>query len=335
MRTLSTLTALALGAAISAQPVLDGTNTLLVPGPVYTVNVSPLVDPGPAGADVVWDFSGLPISVVATVTLVDPADEPVSGDLFPQATLLTANNLTGQLKGYEVTDTYIDIWGIFSNSSQLLLQQSNAVRELVLPCTMGTTWTDADSAIYFLGGSQVGVRSGTTTGTADGYGELILPTGSFANVLRVHLEQTVTDETNFGTTVTTGHRYQYYLPGFPAPLAETIDFTSTSGGNVTMDQRVQWMNDVTAGLYAARTLSGLGVYPNPAEGLATLTFVTSGTVQLRVLDMAGRVVKDTNLGRFGAGTKQVALDLAGFAPGAYTVQVAGEAGSECSRLIVR
>ncbi len=200
---------------------------------------------------------------------------------------------------------------------------------------MGTTWTDTDTAIYFLGGSQVGVRSGTTVGTADGYGELILPIGSFTNVLRVHLEQTVMDETNFGSSVTTGDRYQYYLPGFPAPLAEIIDLTSTSGVNVTVDQRVQWMNEVTAGLHAARTLSSLGVYPNPAEDLVTLTFVTTGTIQLRVLDMAGRVIKDTNLGRFGAGTKQVALDLAGFAPGAYTVQVSSEAASEFSRLIVR
>ncbi len=96
MRTLSTSTVLAFSIASSAQPVLDATNMLLVPGPIYTINVSPIVDPGPAGADVVWDLSGLTISAVATVTLVDPADEPLANELFPQATLLTSNDLNNQ-----------------------------------------------------------------------------------------------------------------------------------------------------------------------------------------------------------------------------------------------
>ncbi|MCB0770517.1 MAG: T9SS type A sorting domain-containing protein [Flavobacteriales bacterium] len=333
MRTSTILAALLAPAYNLAQPTLDATNTVLAPGPVYLINVSSIVDPGPAGANVVWDLSALAITATATVTLVDPADEPDAAVLFPHATLITANDLSGQVKGYENTATYIDSWGVFNNNNQLLLQQSNAVRELVLPCTFGTTWTDTDEATYFFGGSQVGGRTGTTTGTADAYGELILPFGSFTNVIRVHLEQSVNDNTDFGSAVTTGDRYQYYLPGFPAPLAEIIDFTSVSGTDVTTDQRVQWVNELSTALATRGDASfDLSLSPNPTTDRTTVVLPTEGATHVHVLDAMGRIVLSIVP---ALDQRTVMLELNGLSPGAYSVRVQGRGASVRTARLVK
>ncbi|MEZ4740740.1 MAG: hypothetical protein R2818_15610 [Flavobacteriales bacterium] len=129
MKQIITLLLLTTSSVLCAQPVLDATNTSLVPGPTYNVNVSAFQDPGPAGAQVTWDFSALEISATAQVDLLDPATD-LLGELFPQATVITTNNLSQQAKGYQATADFVENWGTFRNSGQILLLYTNPAREL-------------------------------------------------------------------------------------------------------------------------------------------------------------------------------------------------------------
>ncbi|HIG73514.1 MAG TPA: T9SS type A sorting domain-containing protein [Bacteroidetes bacterium] len=64
-------------------------------------------------------------------------------------------------------------------------------------------------------------------------------------------------------------------------------------------------------------------YPNPARGAATVAFELAAPADVRVdlYDVAGRLVRGTDLGARGTGAHTHALDLEGLAPGAYVYAV--------------
>lgn len=334
MKQLITLALLTASSVLCAQPVLDATNTSLVPGPTYNVNISAFQDPGPAGAQVTWDFSGLVINATAQVNLLDPATD-LLGELFPQATLITTNNLSQQAKGYQVTTAFLDNWGTFRNSGQILLLYTDPMRELVIPCSLGTSWTDTDLADFWSGNTALGSRSGSTIGTSDGFGDLIMPYGTISGVLRVRLEQSILDNTSFGVASTVGERYQYYKPGFPAPIVETIDLTTTSSGGTTVDRVIQWIDESSTGLSTLRGMDlGLAAFPNPAIGSTTVTFAASGEGLMLLTDASGRTVRSIALGELPPGIHQREMDLVGLASGPYVLRVLAESGQGALRVVV-
>ena len=66
-----------------------------VAGEVFTVNYGPGPDPGPGGADVVWDMSTLQVQNSNTKAYVDPVGTPWF-DLFPSSTVARVPGALGE-----------------------------------------------------------------------------------------------------------------------------------------------------------------------------------------------------------------------------------------------
>lgn len=321
MRTASLFLLLIAHHALLAQPSIDATNTQLVPGPTYTFNVSLFIEGGAGGENAVWDFSELVPAAVATVTLQDPADSFLEGSL-PNSTVFTVNSLSNKTKAYESSPAGLLFWGVFNNLDQQLLRYSDASLELAVPCTFGTTWTDLSVADYSLGGLVLGSRTGNLVGEADGFGDLVMPFGTISNVLRVHLIENITDNTVSGSALIEGSRFQYYKPGIPAPLVETINnlINSTSSGQ-SLEQFVQWLSSDITGMEAVVDRSiGMDVFPQPARGNTTVTYGARGKVDFTLLDPSGRVVRRIGGSVHAPGIHQMQLDLAGLSAGIYVLQ---------------
>lgn len=324
MRYSTTLLPIVLSLTVMSQPEINVSNTQLVPGPSYMVNLSALQEGGAGGPDAVWDFSSLITTQQATVSLLEPLGSGLE-DVMPSATVFTFNDLSETAKGYQASLAGVSFWGTFNNNNQVLLAYSDASLELSLPCAFGTTWTDFNLGQFTLGGSVIGSRTGELTGEADGYGDLVMPFGTISNVLRVHLTESVSDVTTAGNGTTTASRYQYFKPGIPAPLVETVNAVTNGPNGQTTQQVMQWLAAGTVGIdQAVRSTIGLEVFPQPAHGNVTITFGAQGDVDFNLFDSSGRMVRSFHRSDLSPGLHQTNVDLSGLTPGIYTINAVSD-----------
>lgn len=78
------------------------------------------------------------------------------------------------------------------------------------------------------------------------------------------------------------------------------------------------------------TTGSVSVFPNPSEGSFTVSLVNTGSVDLRVLDLQGRIVRTMR-----SNSPQLQVDLGDQPLGCYTLLVSGEKSRYAQKLMVR
>lgn len=144
------------------------------------------------GANQTWDFSGLTADAMEPdfyFKFFDPANTPHAAR-YPDATL-AAINADSQYIYYVFENNLLQLIGTVFEDEMLgtaYAEYDNSETEEVFPISYENTWTDA-----FDGNNILGVFSspfnGSIEGEVDAYGTLILPSGTFNNVLRVKEER--------------------------------------------------------------------------------------------------------------------------------------------------
>lgn len=139
----------------------------------------------------VWNYSALIDNGTVDIVYVDPATlQPSAGaDLFPTATL--ARKETGAAGYFYYHNSLNDInrIGFYESASNyIILTGSTVATEFHFPITYGDNYSSLYHGIYApIVGDSVTVEDGTITISADMQGQLIIPTGIFNNVLRLHV----------------------------------------------------------------------------------------------------------------------------------------------------
>ncbi|TND08070.1 MAG: hypothetical protein FD123_2624 [Bacteroidetes bacterium] len=196
----------------------------------------------------------------ATITGVAPSSSPYSPS-FPGATV--AFDQSGIWAYYKCNSSAWQNLGVKPSST--LMYYADPEDMLRFPFTYNDSYTDTWSTTY----SQVSYvyyRWGTTTVTADGYGTLTTPEGTFANVTRVHFYQSYKDSTNIMSTpyviTYTNDEYMWYLNGNHYPIAAVYTLTPSTGGPV---QSAFYMNNVVNSVNENSAITALSLSPNPAN----------------------------------------------------------------------
>lgn len=312
---------------MTAQPTLTAALNAPIPGETYVQHQGAYIAPGNGGADRIWDFSMLEADSTAQVSLVAPTATP-HGSLFPQSTVaqLWSNSTT-----YYTTATD----GVYyaGSDADVQITYSDPGLFLAFPCTYQTTWNDSEAASYSTSGMSV-TRTGTITGTADGYGQLILPNGTYTNVLRIHWHEVVEDVASFTSTTGT-HSYLYYVAGTHHPLLQLVSSTMSFGGSTHTTQFARWSEQITTG--AADVIApgpDVLLYPNPATDRVQLRAPgLRGAWFIRVLDHAGRAVRTERITASSeAGTS---MDVSSLAVGLYSVLITDDDGRTASTTLIR
>ena len=169
-----------------AQPTLTLANSVVPAGETQTFQLveAELLNQGAAGANVTWNFSNLTLSGVSTQEVTVGASGTPYAAQFPNADI--AIEAEGSYVYFDVTSSNYTLLGIAS--ADITSIYSNPETVFVFPFTYGDNHEDDFYATGSLGGNTQ-YRFGTTTVTADGYGTLILPSGTYTNVLRIHAVQ--------------------------------------------------------------------------------------------------------------------------------------------------
>jgi hypothetical protein len=252
-------------ALANAQPEITQSNLPLVGDHVVIGICSDAVNPGNPGAMQTWDMSYLTETEEQFFTYIDPA-EGLRSDSFPAANLCAVSWLN-DYSYYNTGTSSLSVEGhvvTLEPSDTSVFVYNNNEQILGLPYTFNDGFTDTfDGSIYL---SNLGTFSfdGTLDFEADGYGTLILPNGTYQNVVRYHFYR---EQTN-------------YFGGFPAGTQ-----TKEQWAWVSADYRFwlllmeeNWDGFSTTSLiwydknpYPATTSIGLNeagniaVYPNPCQ----------------------------------------------------------------------
>jgi hypothetical protein len=188
--------------ALAAQPTITTNEFYYVGDVIQMVNCDPTgTNAGASGSNVSWDFSGLAAIGSNQVTTVAMDTSSV----FTTSNLLIT--LPGGLKQYvqeNSSDSYLNgtadtVSGIVTNYYNLDISKR--------PITYLTNYIDSYRVVV---ASTAAHGGGRLTTNADAYGILMLPTGTFNNVLRVRKVQSETDSTSIDTFTTTTISYLWF-----------------------------------------------------------------------------------------------------------------------------
>jgi len=333
IRPATLLSSLIIGCAAMAQPTLTAGQYTCVPGDVFTFRSSGAVSPGPSGPAQTWSYSSLVLNPPEDQLYVEPGTS--SGAIhFPTATVLYEATGSGGGTFYSASDNEVLDLGYFASIGGDVVGLCTDPRTMITyPFTYESTFTDGYVCSETGGSFSDRVRTGTTTVTADGYGTLVLPYGTYTDCLRLHIVSSYTDVyeqtsvNGYGTIET----YAFVQPGIRVPLLSTGSSSYVQGDQTFGGAVSNLLDPLSTALLAARSgANSLFVHPNPTDRTAYVTAPDQhGTMDL--IDNIGRTVRRVPLAKGSLLT----LDLADVPPGTYSLRWVGVDGTRSTSTLVR
>lgn len=298
----------------------------------------PVTEAGAAGANTTWDFSATAFSSGTSLsTAVEAANTPYAAH-FPGATMaLYVNEPEYGLEVYN----YFNMDGGLTTHGGVTVHDGEADMTIysdphtyfTTPLTATSSGEDTYASAYNFDGGSV-VTTGTSNWEVDGYGTLILPNATYAQVLRIHAvqERTMTTDIGSGPSVseTTTETWFWVNANFPLPLLVVEVYTDEEGESFTGGTAmISFTSGV--GIDEVEGQLPLRVHPNPARDAVHLELEASGRVEYRVLDTLGQEVLQGSLAAGGA--LRHPLDVAALQAGSYLVEVRSPKGLHTARFI--
>ncbi|HWY11639.1 MAG TPA: T9SS type A sorting domain-containing protein [Bacteroidia bacterium] len=302
-----------------AQPSLTNASNSPVVGDKFNWRNSSYVSPGSAGASQIWNLSAMSTaSAVTNYTAVTAASTP-SGSAYPSANVSVTDGTS-----YLYYATSAASWLNYGTvAGGVVFSYSNPETYLNYTFNYTNTFTDA-WACTFTSGITFS-RTGTSTVTADGWGTVTTPAGTFNNVMRIHLLQVYKDSSSsFPTINYVNDEYLWYRPGTHYPIVSVFSFTtgassvSTGGG---------YLINVVTGLNENSSLvRSINVFPNPASQNLNVNcnLETNNSCKLIIYDGTGQMVKHISELETVVGENKFKLNISDLASGIYYLQISLE-----------
>lgn len=292
------------------------------------------VDPGMAGANITWDFSGLVLAGDTNSTFIVDPSTTLNSAFFPNSDYTARTADEYRYHSHDADGLYLDgvefpqLGAVPFDSSATLLSFPFTYQD-----SQSNNYTANFQYIFF-----TAYRNGTVTAVADGHGTLILPNGTHTNALRVKtIEQSRDSASAAVTNDSYSTSYGWYVPGWRSPVLIISHFVSTGVLNSEV-RLVEYLSTDTTNAALSPLLQSLDfkLAPNPAQGLthAQLHLPKAQPLKLSLLDMQGRRQDFHYKQNQAQGHLNIPIDLEGLTPGLYLLQVqVGEQMSYAKMLV--
>lgn len=282
--------------------------------------------PGDSGANVVWTFfsNATPLASVSSET-VDPTILPQSAN-YPGADI-GFKDASGTEHFYVANqDSFAFMGGKDGVSNQNVDFTADPWTYLSFPLTYGDTIHDTFSGTTESSNGTVGDRTGIVQTVVDGYGDLVLPSGTISGVLRVKTTATYEDTlmgiqaSNFEET-----RYIWYAPGYHQPIVALTRITPYLFGTPSPDIVTLFSikDSMATSLTEPLALQNWQVYPNPATDRLSVDFELeeAGEVEFVLLNVMGQRVYQQQAQIYGPGSYAEDILLPSLPAGSYFLQL--------------
>lgn len=303
--------------AMPAQPVVT-MNEYYGPGDVITmVACEPSgLNAGASGAGLHWNFAGMsPLGGYYNTTVQNDT-----------STVFLTSNLLFSLPGRKYmhvrlnsTDTYI--YGIYDEPAGITTHYDN-FNIARRPFTYGTSYVDTYRATIPPAEMH---GTGVLTVTGDAYGTLVLPNGTYNNVLRIKkLAMEIDTSVTAGIVSTVNVSYLWFDSLHAAPLMQ-LDSTISIMGNV---QRAMYLASPVGISGPSIPQSAYTAYLKDNELLLQDDFEAGKVYEVVLCNMIGTRIIDQDFVATG-NTQRIDISKA-ISPGIYIVslRVKGEPGTQ-------
>lgn len=279
----------------SAQPVLEYANVDLIGKtfPLHLVTDAGTADPTVTGANVAWDFSSITLQMNAgSTSFVDPATTPYASS-YPTANLaqVMTTSMGTSYNYFVLTSAGLDMLAEDVGGTNPDVY-TDPKTPLQFPLAYQNSFVDN----YTANGTPA-----STTRTYSGHGTVVLPTGTYTNVVQVSSSSGTID---------------FYRSNPVEPL-----------GHIEDDGTAIVFGDAVIGMDEHPSTPVLLVMPNPTTGLVQVNGLARNAAW-QLMDMQGRVLRQ--------GSTNVAalqLDLDALAAGPYALVVLDGAGRRSVQVV--
>lgn len=307
----------------SAQPTLTAAAHMPAIGLRSEVYRSSHFIPGAAGANETWDVSKLPFNAPIFGTF-ESCNVFNGCTAFPGAT--TAYNYAGTFVYYQTTANSLSVQGFSNGSSRTFY--SNPEDCLRFPFAYGESFVDEFASSYDVPGGTY-FRTGVDSISADAWGTLITPAGTFPNTLRVKMISTFVDSGKVGVTQDFVDYKSYTYYWYDAAHRDYL-FTTV---NINISPRTRPSQMISYSRYTNRQSlavepsmrAGLQclVVPNPARGKVQIAITLDAAQQtaISLTDITGRTVLSLPVTNLKAGETRLSLPAEGLPGGVYMLRI--------------
>jgi len=284
--------------------------------------------PGDSGINKVWNFPNLTITGDPTTEyFVSPSSTPYYNQ-FPNSNLASLHIFSkSSMLMYHywiVSDTsFVNIGYVFPG--YFVLKFPNPSPRIIYPIFYGSQYSRNYNAVQ-TAGNTIDYIWGSMTQTCDGYGTIILPSGTINNVIRV---KNITDEvdttktggvvTNITHNIYTG--YSWYRMGYKF---EVFSISFVNSGTSIIKYVFYETNNKPVGINQISTtvpdkFALYQNYPNPFNPSTNIKFQIkeSGFVSLKVYDILGKEKATLVKKNLTAGEYETSFDASGYTSGSY------------------
>lgn len=287
-------------------------------------------DPGPSGENVEWDYSSVGIPDFESTSFVVSPDVSPFGTNFPLSTKALAANVenVGSLAIFlGFTNNLLIEYGAVGQADQEfdINKYSDPAERFQTPLAYQNTWDDGFEGVFFIAGDfddTLYTFIGSLAYEVDAYGMLKIHPFLSLNALRV---KTVQEEEQYfmggggevsSTILTTS--YAWFVEEIPVP-AIIIDHTQFYLFGQLFDEsysltRIKSYSNIVLEVDELKKDHSISIYPNPTSDFITFNFDQTGEVNLRIMNIDGKMVKSQTV---NSNTK---VNVSNLTPGFYMVE---------------
>jgi len=324
--------------AAVAQPTLTAASNNPVAGDIFTVIDCDTtgVTQGASGANVTWDYHTLSTISSTQINIVTCSSTPYC-DSFPGSNLSIAVIDTGVDSEYVYYTTNANL---FENNGESMGSGAflyNPKPDILLEYPVVYNTTFLDTSIDYFSPPVTDYEITYRSTQVDAYGTLILPSGTYNNVLRLHEINTVYDSTP-GNGVTYEGSYEFYdwfTPNFHFLLLE-MDLDSAGGPSLSV-YNVDYSTTSTSSVAQRNNdEAGIELSPNPASDIINIKLdldVVQNT-SITISNISGRVVGNINTSSLKTGTDTLQYSVKNMPSGVYIVHLINAAYNISKKLVI-
>lgn len=318
----------------NAQITIDNSYKIAVNDGYTTVAVDTTgLNEGNAGPNQTWSFTNLTeLGSPLSVEFKTPSSGSGSSN-FPGATLV--QEIDGSWTYMKEENNSYFAMGMYSND--MIRTYSDMQKLMQYPFSFNSTFTDTYKSTFMIEDTEVR-STGTVTMTADAWGTITLPSGTYPNALRI---KTVTNNTDTMmisgfpfVTSSVNTSYSWYVSGKKFPIFG-ITYIASDLFNVKSASYVtNFTTSISQNSQIADSYKLEQNYPNPFNPSTSINFsiTKSGMTSLKVYDMLGKEVATLMNGNLNAGSYTATFDASSLPSGVYFYKLQTEGFSEIKKM---
>ncbi len=271
--------------------------------------------------DKLWDFGSLMNTSTLDFWYVDAATTP-DGSSFPNANLAKANSSEAGYFYYEANGNDIARWGWYASAANYGIYD-NSVVEFTFPFTAGdnnfSTYSGEFSPLG-LGEDSITIEDGEIVISADAQGTLILPNGTFNNVLRIHLFEEFRIKAYMeGLPVMNSLIEDDYYYWFHDTILQPVLIYGKTFLNSSEEAEVLRYQPIDLTTHIDETdivFPKIDIYPNPSSGIVNISSFEN-IDNIEIYDVLGKLIynSDDIVNNF------LKLDISDYPDGLYLIKI--------------